>query len=182
MGGRGGSSGMSTELTLKTMRLIVATSDGKRSEIYLPANTSLPNENGWRTISVPLQGIKGFDRTNKVIQSIAISGDATSTFYVGDLRVINDSTPIRGSIDGSQKLNLALGDTITLNAIGNGGSSILKYSWDFDDTDGIQSDAEGRSIQRRFRKAGDFVVTLTITDYYGLKAPFQTTLKVKVNP
>jgi PKD repeat protein len=79
-------------------------------------------------------------------------------------------------------MNLALGDTVTFTATGDGGSSILKYSWDFDSADGIQTDAEGRSVQRRFRKAGDFVITLTISDYYGLKAPYTATVKVKVNP
>ncbi len=79
-------------------------------------------------------------------------------------------------------INLALGDEITLSASGFGGSSILRFTWDFDDKDGIQVDAEGQSVKHKFRKAGNFVVTMTVSDYYGLKPSYSSTVKVTVNP
>ncbi len=178
----GGGAAASTE-GLKTLRVIITTADGKRSEAYIPVDTSSANDRGWKTVSVPLQAISGFDATNKVIKVVGLSGDATSTFYLGDLRVINDSTPIRGE-PSIRNANLALGDSLTLTATGSGGSSILKYTWDFDDTDGSTTDvdAEGRSVTHRFRKAGTFKVTLTISDVYGLKAPYSTEVTIKVNP
>lgn len=130
---------------------------------------------------MPLQAITGFDRTNKIVSAIAISGDATSTFYVGDLKVVNDSTPIRGDTT-VHTLNLALGDEVILSANASGGSSILKYTWDFDDKDGIQIDAEGRTIRRKFRKPGTYTITLTVSDYYGLKPSYSTTISARVNP
>jgi PKD repeat protein len=163
--------------------LIVTTTDGKKSEVYVPANTSSATDEGWKTVSIPLQAITGFDRTNKTIDSIAISGNSTSTFYVGDLRIVDDSTPIRGEFNPDvREQNLALGDEVTLSAVGFGGASILRYTWDFDDRDGIQVDAEGQTVTRRFRKAGTFTITLTISDYYGLKTPYTATMKVTVNP
>ncbi len=182
-GGPGGMGGAAAEVpVLKEIRLIITTTDGKKSEAYIPANTTAAADSGWKTVAIPLQAITGLDRTNTDIQSVAFAGNTTSTFYVGDLRVIDDSTPIRGEINAQPDINLALGDEITLSASGFGGSSILRFTWDFDDKDGIQVDAEGQSVKHKFRKAGNFVVTMTVSDYYGLKPSYSSTVKVTVNP
>jgi hypothetical protein len=167
---------------LQTVRMIVTTTDGKRSEAYLPIATSSSGERGWRNVAIPLQAITGFSATNKIVQEIAFSGDTTTTMYVGDLRIVNDTTPIRGEVNLQSPLNLALGDEVVFSAIGHGGSSVLRYEWDFDASDGIQVDAEGQSIRRRFRRAGTYTVTLTISDRYGLKAPHSSTIQVIGNP
>lgn len=176
-----GAGGAATPTTLKTLRFILTTSDGKKSEAYVPVNLNAQGERGWLNVAVPLQAILGLDRTNKQITGFAVSGDATTTFYIGDLRVINDTTPIRGDVN-VRDLNLALGEEVTFSAYGEGGSSILRYTWDFDDSDGIQVDAEGQTVKRRFRKAGTYTITLTISDFYGLKQPYSTTIKAVVNP
>lgn len=184
-GGQGGFPGRSTgnagPAKFSTMRVIVSTTDGKKSEAYVPISTSSSGERGWKSVAIPLQSISGFDRTNKTVESIGFSGDVTTTFYVGDLRVVNDSTPLR--VDANARtLNLALGDEFVFIANGSGGASILKYTWDFDDKDGIDIDAEGQVVRRKFRKAGTYTITLTVTDFFGLKPPFSTTLTAKVNP
>jgi PKD repeat protein len=176
-----GGGSAATPASLKTIRIIVTTTDGLRSEAYLPTSTSASSTNGWKSIAVPLQAISGFDRTNKTVKEVAVSGDATTTFYLGDLRIVNDSTPISGEANLDRK-NLALGDEVNFTASGTGGSSILVYTWDFDEKDGIQVDAEGQAVKRRFRTAGDYTVTLTVSDKYGLKAPFSTKLHLVVNP
>lgn len=181
--GRGaGGGGAATTAVLKQFRLILGTSDGKKSEVYVPANTSASSDQGWMTVAVPLQAIAGLDRTNKVVNQVGFSGNTTATFYVGDLRIIEDTTPIQGDTNVTGTLNAALGDEFTFSANGFGGSSILRYTWDFDDKDGIQVDAEGQSVTHKFRKPGTYTVTATITDYYGLKQPYSTSFKVVVNP
>ena len=195
LGGGAGATGASATLgTLKMMRLIVTTTDGMKSEAFVPAATTVSVDRGWKQAGIPLQAIKGFDRTNKIIKSIGFSGDVTTAFYLGDIRVINDRTPIRAETT-FKTATCALNDTLTFAARGYGGSSVLKYSWDFDDIDGIQVDAEGSTVKYRFRKAsndlqnaasmrpnGEFTITLTVSDSYGLKDPYVTTIKVKVNP
>ncbi|CAN5399702.1 hypothetical protein BH11ARM2_BH11ARM2_11070 [soil metagenome] len=192
-GNRGGGQGLgqtaSTALSFKKIRVIVTTTDGKKSEAYIPVSTNGGGERGWRMAAVPLQGISGFDRTNKDVKEIAFSTDAISTVYVGDIRVVNDATPIRGEIAArdrtgnlrKQGLNLANGDEVDFIGTGLGGSSVLKYTWDFDDSDGVDVDAEGQVVRRKFRKTGTYTVTLTVSDYFGLKEPYKTTMKVTVN-
>lgn len=173
--------GAQADTAMTSLRMILTTTDGKKSEIYVPVTTSGSGDRGWKSVAVPLQAIAGFADSNKAVKEIALSGDAVTTFYVGDVRIVNDATPISGDASPTM-LNLALGDEVTLSGRGFGGSSILKYSWDFDDKDGIQSDAEGQTVNRKFRKPGTYTITLTISDLYGLKAPYKTTIKATVNP
>lgn len=179
MGG-GGGGGTTTQVTnkLRNLRVIVSTTDGKKSEAYLAVPAGAATD--WRGVSIPLPSIKGFDKTNRMVSSIAISGDATAVFYVSEVKVVEDTTPITGSLSPRDDMNLALGDEVTFTANGFGGASTLKYLWDFDG-DG-QTDAEGQVVKRKFRKAGEFVVKVTITDANGIKASRSETVKVKVNP
>ena len=177
----GGASSSATPTQLKTIRVIVHTTDGKWSEAYLNLTTSASSTQAWRQVAVPLQAITGLDRTNKIIDRLGFSGDATSTFFVGDLSILSDTTPIRADVN-ARTLNLANGDEFTFTATGSGGASILKYSWDFDLTDGIQEDATGQVVKRKFRKAGTYDITLTVSDDFGLKAPYTIKIKCTVNP
>lgn len=185
-GGQTGGGGSSVQeatvdATLSKVRCVITTTDGKKSEVYIDLTSALSNAAGWKSVGVPLKGISGFDKTNKMIKSIAFSGDTIGTFYVGQLKIVNDTTPlyVEPSI---REANLALGDEITLMAYGNGGSSQLRYTWDFDDKNGIDIDAEGKVVKRRFRKEGTYVITVTVHDAFGLKKSYSTTLKVVVNP
>lgn len=184
-GGResgGGATTQATEedTTLKQVRLIVSTTDGKKSEVYVPVRTSRPDDRGWSQISVPLQAIRGLEKTNKMVQSIAVATDVLATFYIGEVRVIVDSTPIYGE-PNIRELNVGTDETITFSASGFGGASVLVYTWDFNSADGVGVDAEGQSVKRRFRKPGTYTVTLTIADKYGLKKAFTTTISIQVN-
>jgi PKD repeat protein len=40
----------------------------------------------------------------------------------------------------------------------------LTYSWDFDDSDGFQSEASGRVVDHSFKKVGPYVVTLKVNN------------------
>lgn len=189
-GAPGGSS--STSSTLKSIRIIVTTTDGKKSEAIISTSAASSGERGWRQAGIPLQAIKGFDKTNKIIKDIAFSGDVSTAFYIGDMRILSDKTPIRAEPNFRNAV-ATTNDNIIFSANGFGGSSVLKYEWDFDETDGIQVDAEGQSVRYRFRipsndqaggrvkPGGVYVVTLTVRDQYGLKEPYSTTIKVKIN-
>ncbi len=181
-GGFGGSNSAGAAPTLKTLRLLIHTTDGKFSEAYVPVVGANLNDGKFRMSAIPLQAITGFEQTNKQVDQIGLAGDATATFYLGELRVINDSTPITGEIQ-QQSMNLALGQEVNFSAYGFGGASVLKFSWDFGTGGGtLQEDAVGQAVTRKFRKAGKYKVTLTISDEFGLKKPQMTSIEVVVNP
>lgn len=172
---------MTTTKSLEMLRLVITTTDGLRSEAFLDLKGKVPDQRGWLKSGIPLQAIAGFGRTNKLIQSIALAGDTSGTFYVGEMNILNDSTPVYGELNEGN-MNLALGDERTLIASGYGGSSPLKFEWDFDAADGIQVDATGQTVKRKFRKPGKYTITLTVTDVYGLKKAHTSTIEVEVNP
>jgi PKD domain len=190
-GGRGGVTGgggdqpagvtLTTTRSLETVRLVISTTDGKKSEAFIDVKDKIADARGWIKAGIPLQAIAGFDKTNKIVDSIALAGDTVASFYMGEANILNDSTPVYGELNEGN-LNLALGDEKTFIASGYGGSSPLKFDWDFDATDGIQVDATGQVVKRKFRKPGKYVITLTVSDVYGLKKPHTTTIEVEVNP
>ncbi|MBX3096280.1 MAG: PKD domain-containing protein [Fimbriimonadaceae bacterium] len=182
-GGRGGQA--TTTATnpagVDRIRVIITTTDGLKSEAYLEMADTVADQRGWRRAGIPLQAITGFARTNKTIQSIALAADEATTFYVGSISILEDSTPITADLPMNDTMNIGTGDTIIFQASGQGGATKLIYEWDFDDKDGIQADAEGRAVRHRFRTPGTYTVTVVVRDAYGLKEPFRRTMTVTVN-
>ncbi len=175
----GGSTGEAQPIS--KLRLVITTDDGKKSEAYVDVTHASAGERGWMRVGVPLQAINGFGRTSKKITSIAFAPDSVGSFYVGEMRILNDETPVYGE-PNIRELNLALGDTFTFSGFGTGGATPLKYTWDFDASNGVTVDAEGQVVTRTFRKPGEYTITMTVQDIYGLKKPHSTTIKVVVNP
>lgn len=184
--GRGGGAPAATAAPaatgkMDTVRLIISTTDGKKSEVYLPLTTSTANSKGWIQVGVPLKTVTGFDRTNQNVSAIAVSANSPGSVYVGEVRILNDSTPIYGELLLSD-LNIGTGTSVNLTASGSGGASILKYTWSVQGSEGPALVFEGQSIAQRFRKPGTFKVSCTISDVYGLKKPFTTnTVTIVVN-
>jgi hypothetical protein len=181
-GGGGGNAG--TPQTVKQMenfRAVIRTTDGKAAEVYIPLGMPGGSTNKWRRLGVPLNVVSGFGKTNKEVASISFAGDAPATFYIGEVRVVTDQTPIQGSLSNSE-LNLGQGQEVTLWAVAEGGFSVLQYEWDFNAKDGIQSEAAGQIAIHRFRVAGEWTVTCTIKDVHGIKQPWSGTIRVTVNP
>lgn len=181
-GYRGGYGGYAAPTTttrvMKQMRVVLVTTDGKQYEAVAPFEPPLTDQEGWFPIGVALGAFKGLS-PNAQIKEIRVFGDAYGTFYVGEIRVATDPTPITG--DAGEEQIVAANDLVRLEARASAGITPLKYSWDFDASDGIQEDAVGRVVTTRYRKPGEYIVTLTVTDVYGLKKPFVTTTKITVN-
>ncbi|HWP30764.1 MAG TPA: hypothetical protein VNK96_03420 [Fimbriimonadales bacterium] len=166
---------------MENVRLVLKTTDGKLSEVILPIASGTTYTDRWRRVGIPLQKIPGFSKTNQILSAIYISGDGRSTFYVGEIRVLTDQTPIQGSLP-FRELNLGRGQEVQLYATAEAGYSILEYVWDFDARDGLQEEAIGQVIYRKFRIPGEFTITCTIRDMFGLKQPWTGTITVVVNP
>ncbi|MCW5946263.1 MAG: PKD domain-containing protein [Fimbriimonadales bacterium] len=181
----GGGSGTTQPTTsiknMETLRVVIRTTDGKAAEGYYPLATAAGSVERWRRVGIPLVAIPGFADTNKEVASISVSGDAPASFYLGEVRVVTDQTPIQGTLS-HRELNLGRGQEVTLWATAEAGFSILEYAWDFDDKDGLQDESRSQVLVHRFRVPGEYTVTCTIRDKYGFKQPWQGTIRVTVNP
>lgn len=167
-----------TTRVMKQMRVVVVTADGKQYEAIAPFEPPITDQEGWFPIGVALGAFKGLSPDAR-IKEVRVFGDAYGVFYVGEIRVATDPIPITG--DAGEEQIVAANDLVRLEARASAGITPLKYSWDFDASDGIQEDAVGKVVTTRYRKPGEYIVTLTVSDFYGLKKPFVATTKVTVN-
>lgn len=75
--------------------------------------------------------------------------------------------PPKADAGGDQTVDA--GETVLFDGSGSrdpeGGR--LTFSWDFDDRDGLQSEASGPVVDKVFSRGGDYTVTLTVTDDMG---------------
>lgn len=164
------------------LRLVVTTTDGKKSEAYVEIPAARAKTGGWVPVAVPLQAIQGFLETNKEILSVLVSSDAPCTMFIREIGVTKDETPIYADMSPNRDLNLAFGDEYSFTAAAYGGATQLQYMWNFDAANTKGVDAYGRVVKRRFRKPGQYVVQLTVADVYGFKKPFTRSITVTVNP
>lgn len=169
---------VTTTRVMRQMRVVVVTTDGKQYEAVAPFDPPITDQEGWFPLGVALGAFKGLS-PNAQIREIRVFGDAYGVFYIGEIRIATDSTPISG--DAGEEQIVAANDLVRLEARASAGITPLRFSWDFDARDGIQEDAVGRVVTTRYRRPGEYTVTLTVTDIFGLKKPFIATTRITVN-
>jgi hypothetical protein len=171
------------------MRFLLTMADGTRHELIRPVEVQ-PSEDpdAWVSVSFPVRALlrKQGSSENVAVPSgegarltqMAIFGDKYQQFYVGEINIITDETEI--SIAPLEEQIAFVRDLITFTGSAEGGASTLRYSWDFDDRDGIQEDRVGRRAQYYWRRGGQYRVTLTVSDVDGLKKPATSTVMIDV--
>jgi len=182
-GGGGAGSDKSTRLVkpkaLAHLRIVLVTTDDKQVEVFLPVSDAV-QRNEWSILAVPVVALNGLKTSNGVIKEMMIFGDSYANLFLGESRIIHDETPIR--VDELDERTVAVGDNVSFVASADAGITPLRYEWDFDATDGVNVDAEGRSVKHKFRKPlkDDYTVTLTVRDPYGIKQPVTRKTKIHV--
>lgn len=175
---------------LANFRIVLVTSDSKKMEFILPIDTARLERDEWRSVAIPVAAITGLKDTSGQLKEIQFFGDSPAVVYLGEVRVVRDSTPIRP--DDLIDQTVAKNDPVTFTASAEGGPSPLKYEWSIvgvpskDPNEKSEVNAnyqvvgEGRVFKHTFRKSGDYLITLTVTDIFGLKKPVTTKANVHV--
>jgi hypothetical protein len=178
--------------TLRELRLIIETSDGKRTETVMPLQNLRTDESGWQSLSVPLRAIAGLRETNGQIAKIGFFGDTTGVFYIGEIRTLSESGPIQGYMAiqntfgsvftsrSQERLSIASGDELIFFGVAENVSTPVEYRWSFGD-DPSQVDGMGQVVRRRFPKRGNYTVHLTIADPLGVRPPATARIQIQVN-
>ncbi|MBC8136777.1 MAG: PKD domain-containing protein [Fibrella sp.] len=191
-GGAGGFGGVETARFAASpfdrMRFVLTMADGTQYEMIRPVVVP-PSEDpdSYVPLSFPIKAIlkKGDGTTAAVpagegakVKEIAIFGDKYQQFIIGEIEVVTDDTEI--SAASLEEPIVYTEDSITFSGSAEGGASTLRYSWDFDSSDGIQEDAIGRTISHVFKSAGKRTVTLTVSDEDGIKQSDQKSVSFDV--
>jgi len=120
------------------------------------------------------------DLQGATLQRVVITGNREGTVYVGDLKMIQEDTPLVAEIEGAAIRTVAAGQSAQFSAKPQHEGVKASYQWDFDDLDGLGVDAYGADVSYQFPEAGYYVVTLRVTDVNGQLQPRMDTVKVKV--
>ena len=141
------------------------------------------SEPGWVRVAIPFAVFKGAPpMASYRLQEIRVFGDAPDTFFIGQITTVTDNDPI--SVEALEEQVVAVNDRVEFVATAEGGLSGLKYSWDYDKSDGIQEDAVGPRVTHIYTKSSPeghpYIVTLTVSDLAGKKAPVRVETTVEV--
>lgn len=163
---------------ISTLRFVFTSEDG--AVISAEEQTGIvDSDDNWVRIAVPLTKLKSSEGESGFrLQTLVICSDIPGTFSLGEIKLATDDTPIKVDSVGSQ--TVAVWDQVFVVAEAEGGVSTLKYSWDFDDKNGIQEEQTGKAARYVFTRGGDYTVTLTVSDVNGIKSPVQTSSVISV--
>ncbi|MBC7808184.1 MAG: PKD domain-containing protein [Akkermansiaceae bacterium] len=170
------------------MRFVLTMADGTQYEMIRPVVVP-PSEDpdSYVPLSFPIKAIlkKGDGSTAAIptgegakLKEISIFGDKYQQFIIGEMEIVTDDTEI--SAASLEEPIVYTEDVITFSASAEAGASTLRYSWDFDSSDGIQEDAVGRTVSQVFKTAGKRTVTLTVADEDGIKQSDQKSVSFEV--
>jgi len=164
------------------VRVVLQASDGRsiESTMDVPSQT----DEGWYKVAAPFKVLGLKQGETFPVARVLVFTDIADTVYVGQIGTVRDNTPITVNVDQDEEV-VAQGDVITFRGQAEAGASMLRYSWNFGDRDKSGQpggeDAVGEIVRHKFTKAGDFTVTLTVSDAWGIKEPATATVQVTVN-
>ena len=175
------------------MRYVFIMADGSQYEVIRPLDVP-PSEDpdSYVPQNIPLAALKKIAKKPLVgngakLVSVVVAGDKYDTFYIGEIDVLTDETEI-SMADLEDQIAFA-DNEMTFAGNAEAGASTLKFSWDWDASDGIQEDDTGRTVKHVFpaksfrdnEQIHKVVVTLTVTDVDGLKAPQRKTITLDIS-
>ena len=188
VGGGGVESAKFAASPFDRMRFVLTMADGKQYEMVRPVVVPPTQDpDAFVPLAFPVKAIlkKGDGSTAAIpsgdgakLKEIAIFGDKYQQFLIGEMEVVTDDTDI--TVSPIEEPVVYVNDTITFGGVAEAGTTTLRYSWDFDSSDGIQEDAVGRNVAHVFKSAGKRTVTLTVTDEDGIKQSDQKSVTFEV--
>lgn len=169
-----------TPKQVRTVRVMAFYENGPAVECQAPISAYKIGDDGWMIVSFPMSALKGKTVLPQYrLTRLTITGDGSEPFFIGEISTIADSKPLVA--ESNDDMEVSKNYSIAFQGSSQSGASAVSYSWDFDKNNGIQTEAVGELIYHRFTQTGDYEVTLTVTDIFGVKEPATKTIKVKVN-
>ena len=164
------------------VRFVFCGEDGKKLSVEENTLPLDPDDN-WVRIAVPMAKFKSLEHAQDFkMTRLLIFTDIPSTLFLGEAKITTDTTPIKAdSINIPSGSVVAVTDDVFFIGAATGGLSSLKYTWDFDSSNGMQAEQIGSVSHHTYQKEGEYTITLTVSDADGLKAPVTVTTKLLVN-
>ncbi len=181
MPGMGGAPGMFAPtgqvLPLRGLRVVLFCEDGLLVSEGFPLSFQIRMGEAWLSVGIPFNTFKG--KGNGKVTRMLICTNSPQIIYIGEIKATIDRTPIKLNLPYTA-LSARVNIPVQFFASAEGGLSTLRFSWDFDKSDGIQEEAIGNPVVHTFTKEGKYIVTVTVSDETGVKNPVQREISVEV--
>lgn len=181
MPGMGGAPGMFAPtgqvLPLRGLRIVLFCEDGLLVSEGFPLSFQIRMGEAWFVVAIPFNTFKG--KGNGKVTQMLICTNSPQIVYIGEIKATIDRTPIKLNLPYTA-LSARVNIPVQFFASAEGGLSTLRFSWDFDKSDGIQEEAIGNPVVHTFTKEGKYIVTVTVSDEAGVKKPVQGEISVEV--
>jgi len=160
------------------VRFVFVSDTGVKVSAEQLTNPLDPDDN-WCRVAVPLAKFKLPEGMNEFrLKRLLISTDLQTTLHLGEIRIVTDNSPIK--VEPLESKTVVVYDEVLFDPRADGGLSSLKFSWDFNASDGIQEESTERVGRFIYTRGGEFTVTLTVSDADGLKEPVTVKTTVTV--
>jgi hypothetical protein len=157
-------------LTMKNMRIVLFTDQGQLVADPVPVIATTKDKRGWIPVNAALARFSG-TKGARELRAVGLFSDQTDKFYLGQLRLIVDHTPVKVTV----KANPGMGRTDTLvdftTELSGGPVDDPQVVWSFGEGEKGQEQAFGTHVKYVYKKPGDFIVTATVKDKAGVRAP-----------
>lgn len=134
---------------------------------------------GWFRVALPLSAMTPQLPEGSMLQRIIMSTDASAAFTLGRLAFVRDSEALSADIVFFPALP-ATGELVFFSSSAQSGLTPCTVSWTFNSLAIKAIDATGDRALTVFTNPGNYLVTCTIQDRYGVKAPLTITKEIKV--
>ncbi len=179
MPGMPGAQQATAPATIGKVRVLAITEQGQVDSGAVAVDLGREAVEGWYRVAIPVSQFEGPGQQPGIkLQKLAFFGDAKDSFWVGRVQLVSEDVPLKA--EAGDKRTAKVGEDVTFNAAAQEGGAAARYSWDFDDWDGIGEDQVGQTVTWKFEEAGYYVVTLTVTDPGKTKVPRVANVHVHV--
>jgi hypothetical protein len=157
-------------LTLHNLRLVLFTDQGQLIGDPVAVTATSKDKRGWIPVSAALARFTGAKGARE-LRAVGIFADRSDTFYLGQVRLIVDRTPVKVGVHA--KPGVARPDELVdlTTELSGGPVDDAQVSWSFGEGGQEQGQAFGSHVKYIYKKPGDYIVTATVRDKAGVRPP-----------
>ena len=160
-----GRSGFDANGTITQVRVLLLTDQGQMDSGALDINPYAPTTGGWVRIVVPLSQ---FNFSSNLVEGqltgAVVTGNTTGTVQLAQLYLKQENPPLIAKIQGERVRNAAVGEQLTFESAAQKPGVKPNFQWSFNSVAGLNIDALGPQATWSYQRAGQYLVTLQVTD------------------
>ncbi|UCH36599.1 MAG: PKD domain-containing protein [Armatimonadota bacterium] len=152
-------------------RVQLTTDKGTAVLADYPIHPGDRNASGWTRVGFPLSEFKG--PLGDQLERIAVFSERPDIFYVGEMKITLDTSPL-GAKPVAYPAIARTGQPVTFLADAKGGLAPVQAVWDFDNSDGVETQATGTRVTNVYDQPGDYEATVIVSDATGANPESKT--------